>query len=131
MDSKTYEIEASKTLCINYAKTRERFQDCKMIDAYHGAIGICTESGELLDAYKKYLWYGKKLDLPNILEEVGDLLFYVNAVLKAHNFTFEQAMDINIKKLRKRYGESFSEEKSLKRDLKEERKILESSHSQR
>lgn len=28
----------------------------------HGAIGCGTESGELLDAIKKYIWYGKDLD---------------------------------------------------------------------
>lgn len=124
MDSKTYEIEAAKTLCVNYVKTKDRFQNPKIIDAYHGAAGICAESGELLDAYTKYLWHDRKLEPSNILEEIGDILFYVNAVLKAHGFTFEQAMQVNINKLRNRYGESFSEEKSLNRNLRSEDKIL-------
>ena len=47
-------------------------------------------------------------------------------VCKMFKFDFFEVLSINIEKLQKRYGEKFSEEKANKRDLKEERKTLES-----
>ena len=42
----------------------------------HGVIGLVTETSELLDAIKKSLFYGKPLDKTNLIEELGDLLWY-------------------------------------------------------
>lgn len=42
----------------------------------HSAMGLITEAAELLDAYKKHIYYGKPLDRVNIEEEVGDLAWY-------------------------------------------------------
>ena len=43
----------------------------------HAVSGLVTESAELLDAYKKHIYYGKELDLVNIKEEIGDLFWYL------------------------------------------------------
>ena len=53
----------------------------------HAAVGICGEAGELIDAVKKNWIYGADLDLENVLEECGDLLFYVAAMLINSGFT--------------------------------------------
>lgn len=53
----------------------------------HGAVGLSTEVGELLDAVKKNLIYGKPLDMHNIREEVGDALWYVALYLDACGFS--------------------------------------------
>ena len=42
----------------------------------HAAIGCVTESGELLDALKKQIFYGRELDVVNVKEEAGDILWY-------------------------------------------------------
>ena len=42
----------------------------------HGAIGCVTESGELLDSVKKSLFYNRKLDMVNVEEEIGDMLWH-------------------------------------------------------
>ena len=52
----------------------------------HGAIGLSTESGELLDQVKKNVFYGKPLDKVNILEECGDVLWYVCLILDSQGF---------------------------------------------
>jgi hypothetical protein len=44
----------------------------------HMLIGMVTETGEILDAYKRQLYYGKELDLVNLKEEIGDVLFYAS-----------------------------------------------------
>lgn len=97
----------------------------EIVDIDHGITGIHTEGGELADAFKRYKYYGTELDYVNIKEEVGDLLWYVQLLAKACNFTMEEAMDMNEAKLRKRFGDKFTEEQAIHRDLDTEREILE------
>ena len=40
-------------------------------DLLHGAMGLCTESGEIMDALKRHIFYGSPLDILNIKEEIG------------------------------------------------------------
>lgn len=91
----------------------------------HGTMGICTEAGELLDAVKKGMYYGKPMDYVNIREEIGDLLWYMALIIDEMGWSFEQIMEENINKLKTRYPEKFTEEKAINRDLETERKILE------
>jgi NTP pyrophosphatase (non-canonical NTP hydrolase) len=44
---------------------------------YHASLGISTEVGEIEDAVKRVLIYGKPFDRVNVLEECGDVLWYV------------------------------------------------------
>lgn len=91
----------------------------------HGAIGCATESGELLDSVKKSLFYNRKLDIINLEEEIGDLLWYIALIVDACGFDFASILDKNIQKLRVRYPEQFTEEKAEHRNLESERKALE------
>lgn len=47
----------------------------------HMALGAAGELGELLDAIKKVLAYGKPMDIVNLTEEVGDTLWYIANLL--------------------------------------------------
>lgn len=47
----------------------------------HMALGIAGEMGEIIDALKKHHIYGKALDQANIIEEVGDVAYYVAGLL--------------------------------------------------
>ena len=69
----------------------------------HMAIGISGEAGELLDAVKKQVIYRKPLDMENVIEELGDLEFYMEGVRQAVGLTREQCLEANITKLGKRY----------------------------
>jgi NTP pyrophosphatase (non-canonical NTP hydrolase) len=91
----------------------------------HGAIGMATEVGELQDAIKKLFIYGKELDGVNVMEECGDVLWYIALALDAVDCTMEQCMARNIAKLQKRFPERFTEEQALVRDLDAERAALE------
>ena len=89
----------------------------------HAAIGIAGEAGEILDTIKKHWVYGAPLDHENILEECGDILFYVQALLEHTGLTMEQAIDHNIEKLNKRYPDGYADERALDRlDKPEESK---------
>lgn len=69
----------------------------------HMAVGISGESGELLDAIKKKVIYRKELDMENVIEELGDLEFYMEGLRQAVGVTRQQTLDANIEKLGKRY----------------------------
>jgi NTP pyrophosphatase (non-canonical NTP hydrolase) len=75
----------------------------------HGAIGLVTESGELIDALKKSAFYGRKLDKQNLREELGDVMWYLAILLDELDYSFEQCQQDNINKLRKRYPEGFTD----------------------
>jgi NTP pyrophosphatase (non-canonical NTP hydrolase) len=47
----------------------------------HMGMGIAGEIGELIDAAKKVLVYGKPYDHTNTVEEVGDTLWYIANLL--------------------------------------------------
>jgi len=70
----------------------------------HMAIGVSGEAGELLDAVKKNCIYQKPLDLENVIEELGDLEFYMEGLRQSLNITREQTIEANIAKLGKRYS---------------------------
>ena len=91
----------------------------------HAFLGLASEVGEVADALKKHIIYGKALDEVNILEEGGDLEWYVALMLTAVKKTMEECMQKNIDKLRARYGDKFTQAAALTRDLDKERKALE------
>jgi NTP pyrophosphatase (non-canonical NTP hydrolase) len=99
----------------------------RMTQLLHGAIGISTEAGEILDAFKKHIYYGKPLDEVNIMEEVGDVMFYIAIILREFGYSFEDAAKMNIDKLRLRYGERFSEYDAMNRNIEKEREVMERS----
>jgi NTP pyrophosphatase (non-canonical NTP hydrolase) len=93
----------------------------------HAAMGLCTESAELLDALKKNMFYGKELDVVNLEEELGDLMWYMAYLLRELDLDFSRILQNNIDKLMIRYPEKFDQAKALDRDLDSERKELEKS----
>lgn len=97
-------------------------------DLLHGCAGVTTEGGELMDIFKKHEFYGKEIDLVNLKEEVGDVLWYLPLLCRFGGFTLEEAAATNIAKLRKRYPERFTGEAAINRDTKAEREVLEATH---
>lgn len=72
--------------------------------ALHMAVGIAGESGELLDAVKKAAIYRKPIDRENVVEELGDLEFYMEGLRQGYGITREEVLAHNIAKLSKRYS---------------------------
>lgn len=91
----------------------------------HAAMGFATEAGEFVDALKKHVFYGKPLDKTNLIEELGDLFWYLGVATDVLGISFEEVMQINHNKLFARYSKGFSSEEANTRDLARERKILE------
>jgi len=109
----------------DFESIRDRLSLKRTIRLLHGSVGVSTEAGELLDAVKKYIFYGKPIDRVNIKEEIGDALYYIALLMDELDLKLEDILEVNISKLRTRYPDKFSEEKAENRDLQAERKILE------
>ena len=90
----------------------------------HHLDGLVTEIGELRDAYKKHIFYGTPLDRVNVVEEVGDIEYYLELFCDAENINREDARNRVINKLRQRYPEKFTQKDAIDRDLSKERAEL-------
>ncbi len=126
MDSKEYIANAKKTESVNYDEIISRLSSPRMVRCLHAAMGLSTESGELLDAIKKHVYYGAQLDTTNLFEELGDLFWYMAILADELDFDFEKVMQKNIEKLKVRYGNAFDAQKAKSRELIRERGVLES-----
>jgi hypothetical protein len=87
-------------------------------------FGMMTELGELVDSYKKHYAYGKELDMINVMEEMGDIMWYWANMCNITGINAEASLQVNIDKLKARYPEKFNEELAVNRDLEKEREIL-------
>jgi len=73
-------------------------------DLDHMIIGIEGEVGELFDCVKRHTKYNRELDITNAIEEIGDVMFYLEGLCQALNVTIEQCKAANIDKLSVRYS---------------------------
>ena len=69
----------------------------------HMAVGVSGEAGELLDAIKKHCVYQKPINMENVMEEAGDILFYLTGLLNDLDISLEDCINANMDKLSKRY----------------------------
>ncbi len=125
MNQQEYVQNAVKTESRDHPQIAHRLGVPETQRLLHGAIGLATESGEMLDAVKKHVFYGAALDKINLAEEVGDLFWYCAIICDALGISFEEIQEKNIAKLKARYGDKFNEDGALNRDLDKEREILE------
>ena len=89
-------------------------------DLLHMAVGVAGEAGELLDAVKKATIYNKPLDRENMIEELGDLEFYMSRVRQLICVSRDEVLERNYAKLSKRYANGqYSNEQAQERADKE------------
>jgi len=72
-----------------------------------GALGLAGESGEVIDLIKKHLFHGKPLDREKAIEELGDVLFYVQCLAEALDVEIAKVAQVNDQKRRRRYPGGF------------------------
>lgn len=74
----------------------------------HMILGVCGEAGELLDAVKKATIYRKEIDLRNVIEELGDIEFYLQGIRNHFRFSRDEIIEANHGKLSRRYPNGYS-----------------------
>lgn len=72
-----------------------------------GALGLAGEGGEIIDLIKKHLFHGKPLDRDKAVEELGDVLWYVQCLAEALDVNLSEVAQKNAQKLKKRYPNGF------------------------
>jgi NTP pyrophosphatase (non-canonical NTP hydrolase) len=82
----------------------------------NGVMGLCGESGEAIDIVKKWLAQGHELDKEKLAKELGDIAWYLAETATALDLKLEDIFEANIEKLKKRYPEGFSSERSIRRE---------------
>jgi NTP pyrophosphatase (non-canonical NTP hydrolase) len=78
-------------------------------------MGIAGEAGEVVDHLKKVVFHGHELDKDKLEEELGDLMWYVATLANTAGLSLEQIAANNVDKLRRRYPDGFSKERSINR----------------
>ena len=80
-----------------------------------GGLGIAGEAGEVADHIKKIVYHDHPLDAAKLAGELGDVLWYAAYLCDALGITLGEVMEANIAKLRARYPEGWSAERSQNR----------------
>ncbi len=81
----------------------------------NSVMGLCGESGEAIDIVKKHLHQGHELDREKLAKELGDIAWYLAEAATALDLPLEAIFQGNIEKLKARYPEGFSSERSVNR----------------
>ncbi len=90
-------------------------EDNPMSMIINGTMGLCGESGEVIDLAKKHIFQGHDLDKTHIAKELGDVAWYLAETAKAIGYDLETIFRMNIEKLWARYPDGFDPEHSLHR----------------
>lgn len=116
MELKDYKKEVLRT-----AKSFDTMEK----NIFHMMLGFTGEIGEIADIFKQHYIYGKKLDIEHLIEEFGDVIYYIIFCCMICDIDFEnEVLDKNVKKLKVRYPDGFSNERALNRDLDKEKEAL-------
>jgi NTP pyrophosphatase (non-canonical NTP hydrolase) len=95
-------VDRFKTMVANITKSGAQIKEeitPEQAHMWHMATGISGEAGELLDAVKKHVIYQKELDRVNVIEELGDLEFYMEAFRGIIGVTRDEVLEVNLHKL--------------------------------
>lgn len=93
----------------------ERGTDNTLPRILNGVMGLNGEAGETIDIVKKHLFQGHELDREHLIEELGDVAWYLAVSADAIGVTLEEVFERNIEKLRKRYPNGFDSIRSVNR----------------
>ena len=89
---------------------------CKREQLINMSLGLAGETGEVVDAMKKSLFHGHDLDAWELCEELGDLLWYIAGISGTLGVGLDLLGQRNVDKLKHRYPDGFSVERSRNRD---------------
>lgn len=86
----------------------------------NACLGLAGETGEVCDVLKKYLFQGHELDRAHMIEEAGDIAWYLAELAAGLGVSLEDILIQNIAKLRRRYPQGFDPERSMHREQEHE-----------
>ncbi len=81
----------------------------------NGAMGMIGESAEVMEHIKKVLFQGHEIDPDKLVDEAGDVLWYIAKMGRSMGVSLEEIAMKNIAKLAVRYPDGFKKENSIER----------------
>lgn len=76
--------------------------DASTVHEEASIIGLAAEAGELLGIVQKSIRKGILIDREKVIDELGDVLWYMCYVMDAHDISMDQLTDFNKNKLEAR-----------------------------
>jgi len=73
-------------------------------------LGLAGEAGEVADLIKKKEGYGKTVGIYDLIDELGDVMWYIAETATAYGLDLDLICETNIAKLKNRHGEKFNED---------------------
>lgn len=107
---------------LTYAQQARRTQNPKLTKAetaLHSLFGMASEVGEIHSIFQHY-YQGEIVEKEKLEKELGDLMWFIIEFCDMFSIDPSHMLRENIAKLKKRYPEGFSAEKSAKRHETEE-----------
>ena len=80
--------------------------DCNVPQLLTAALGLTAESGEFTEVVKKMILQGKPYNEENVFHmkrELGDICWYIAQACMALDTSFDEVIEMNVDKLKKRY----------------------------
>ena len=88
--------------------------------ANNWCLGLSGEVGEVQELIKHHYYGGEPLDKEKLAKEIGDVLWYANALASHFGLSLNQIAALNVAKLEHRHNDGvFSMDSSLARHKKE------------
>lgn len=81
----------------------------RLLDA---AIGLAEEAGEVLGQVRKHAFMGHVLDREAVVRELGDALWCLSTCAAALGVSLGDVAEGNLGKLRERYPDGYTDERS-------------------
>ena len=81
----------------------------------HALYGLAAEVGEILSLYQKELQGHGAPDREHIIKECGACTWMIAELLTSQGIGFDEVLETNIEKLKKRYPDGFDVDRSLHR----------------
>jgi NTP pyrophosphatase (non-canonical NTP hydrolase) len=117
------QTQADKLTANDYQRAAMRTASGMNYEGHNGqglllnaVMGLNGEAGEVIDLVKKSLFQGHVLDTKHMVEELGDVAWYLAVCCEALGVTLEDVMAANIEKLKARYPEGFDKARSINRE---------------
>ena len=104
--------DVTSTESLDYAALLTRMNkleledDCNLSQLLTAALGLTAESGEFTEIVKKIILQGKPYNEDNVFHmkrELGDICWYIAQACMALDSTFDEIIEMNVDKLKKRY----------------------------
>ena len=105
-----YNLQEYQKFC---KKTAKKFSN-KEKEIFTWGLGIAGEAGDVAGCIKKTFSH-KNDQKDGIRENLGDVLWYAGMICNFFNWDFQEILEENVKKLKKRYPDGFKSEKARRK----------------